>query len=631
MSLSSVQRSQKFTTYIEGVFNNELTEESPKIDENPIYIKPQLYTHQKALLAAAMNLEDKKFEGIKCGDNSNLYTNFGILADRVGSGKSLVALSLVKHTLPDEREIRTTHRGKDISMIKYVVPNTKNRRVKAALFIIPHSLMGQWEEYVTRDTTLNVMFCRRKKEACDPTLVNFIDSVDAIFISSTMYKFFDENLKPSQYHWSRIFIDEADSIQAPIYLELAANFIWLITASFLNIAFPTGIYSRINGSSQSYFSPNQLKPETLEKIRKVSGDEFRVDGIYSNAPLIKTLIGTTDIVKNSDLQSWRIILRNSDTFIDQSFEMPPITKRNIICKSTTNITILESLVPGEVMEMLHAGDVKSALQALGVKDETPTSIIDSLTRTLHRELEQTRKRLEFYKTQDYSSEIAKQKSLESQEQKIASLISRIETIENRIKDINVTNCPVCYGDISTPTLTPCCKNLFCFECICESLKTQPSCPLCRVPVTSASDLQVISATNIISTSDETEKPKTKIEEFIQFIEKNPTAKILLFSGYDASFFQIMNELSRRSITFSAINGSTARVSKILSEFQNGNYRVLMLNSKHVGSGLNIVSATDVFLFHKMNSEMEKQIIGRAYRMGRTAPLTVHYLLHKSEI
>jgi SNF2 family DNA or RNA helicase len=629
MHYSSSLRTQKFSTYIEGVFNNELTEESNKVDIQPSYIKPELYTHQKTLLAAAMDLERKKFTGIKCDEHSHLYTNFGILADRVGSGKSLVALSLVKHIIPDEREIQTIHRGDDVAMIKYITPNNKNRRVKTALFIIPHSLMGQWEDYVTRDTTLNVMFCRRKKEACDPTIVNFIDTVDAIFVTSTMYKFFDENVKPAQYHWSRIFIDEADSIQSPIYPEIGANFIWLITASYLNIAFPSGIYSRLNGTTHTYFTANNLKPETLEKIQKISGDEFRVDGIYTNAPLVKSLVGVTDVFKNSDLQSWRLVLRNSDIFIDQSFEMPPLIKNTIICRANTNVTILESLVQSDVMEMLHAGDTKSALQALGIKDETPTSIIDSLTKTLRRELEQTQKRFEFFKTQDYSSEIAKQKSLEGQEQKIASLLSRIETIEKRVENINTTNCPVCYGDIVTPTITPCCKNLFCFECICESLKTQPTCPLCRAGIVSASDLQVIS-TNAINTIENNNMPKTKIEEFIHFIEKHPQAKILLFSGYDASFFQIMNELTRRNITFSAINGSTARVSKILTEFSQGNYRVLMLNSKHVGSGLNIVTATDVFLFHKMGSEMEKQIIGRAYRMGRTTPLTVHYLLHNSE-
>jgi hypothetical protein len=282
------------------------------------------------------------------------------------------------------------------------------------------------------------------------------------------------------------------------------------------------------------------------------------------------------------------------------------------------------------MEMLHAGDTKGALQALGVRDETPTSIIDSLTKTLRRELEQQHLRLEFYKSQDYSSEAAKQKSIEAQQQKIQSLNSRIETIEQRMQNFASTNCPICYSDVETPSMTPCCKNLFCFGCLCESLKRQPVCPLCRTGIASINEIHVISnnASNII---EEPDQPKTKIDEFLNFVEKNPNSKILLFSGYDATFFQLTAEMERKNISYSAINGSTARVQKIINEFATGSYRVLLLNSRHVGSGLNIVSATDVFLFHKMNSEMEKQIIGRAYRMGRTNPLNVFHLLHNNEI
>jgi hypothetical protein len=60
-----------------------------------------------------------------------------------------------------------------------------------------------------------------------------------------------------------------------------------------------------------------------------------------------------------------------------------------------------------------------------------------------------------------------------------------------------------------------------------------------------------------------------LEEFLQFVEANPHAKILLFSEFDASFLQLENEMNRRDIKFSAINGSTARISNILSAFDEG--------------------------------------------------------------
>jgi hypothetical protein len=625
------ERNVRLWTYLSGVFTNELCEESSRYQGDPPAVSRPLYIHQKTLLDAAINLERSKYTGLDCGENRKLYTNYGVLADRVGSGKSLVALSLVKQPIPDEREIITTQRHNSLAIVCHHIPEPKRRRCKAALFIIPHSLMGQWEGYLQNDTTLNVIFCKRKKEARDPTIINFIDNVDAIFISSTMWKDFEEVQKPETVHWSRIFVDEADSIQSSIRTQLSANFIWLITASFLNIAFPTGMSLDLN--SPYYAPPTFVEPQLVERIRQINGREFRIDGSFTNSLFIKNIVGQTDIMKNTDLQAWRVMLRNTDSFIDQSFSMPPIIHHEIMCKTTANIRILESLIPNEAMEMLHAGDTKGALQLLGVRDESPTSIIASLTHTLRKDLEQQQRKLEFYKTMEYSSEAAKQKSLETQQGKINSLESRIDAIEKRMENANTTNCPICYSEAETPTMTPCCKNLFCLACLCESLKRQTVCPLCRATISSVNELHVVKQTNSIVSHNSCEAnvgPKTKIEEFIDFVEKNKNSKILLFSGYDASFFNLTSEMAHRNISFSAINGSTARVSKIIDEFEKGNYRVLLLNSKHVGAGLNIVCATDVFLFHKMTSEMEKQIIGRAYRMGRTKDLHVHHLLYQTE-
>jgi hypothetical protein len=617
---------------MEGVFTNELTEDSPRLEGQPAHIRPELFIHQRTLLNAAVNIEESKYTGLDCGADRRLYTNYGVIADRVGSGKSLTALALAKMPIPDEREITTLHRKNYISMIHYNKSEDKKQRVKAALFIIPHNLMGQWEDYVTRDTSLNVIFCRKRREAADKSIGDHIGQADALFISSTMWKFFEEVIKPETYHWSRIFIDEADTIQIPIRVNLTSNFIWLITASYLNIAFPSGMYLQLN--SPYYANDNSKPPQTLvDRIKTISGHDFRVEGAFTNCHYIKNIIGTTDIIQNADLQSWRAILRNSDDFVNSSFTMPPVIHHQVICRAPANIRILESVIPNDVMEMLHAGDTRGALQSLGVNDETPTSIIESLTHSLKKELEQQRRKLDFAKTLEYASEASKQKSLETQETKIQSLISRIETIEKRMTEVDTTNCPICYSDVETPTMTPCCKNLFCFVCLCESLKRAPVCPLCRAEISSVNEIRVINTTaNVIVPQEQMQdQQKTKIEEFINFVQANPKAKILLFSGYDATFFQLTSEMIHRNINFTTINGSTARVSKIINEFDSGNYRVLLLNSRHVGAGLNIICATDVFLFHKMSSEMEKQIIGRAYRMGRTQPLNVRHLLHQTEI
>jgi len=617
-------RKRRLCNYLKGVFTNEIVDAVDPIEQPP-HIKKPLYLHQRSLIHFCRELEASKFSGIDCSGGRTLYTSYGVIADRVGSGKSLVALSLVRYPAPDERMISTAHLNSNIAMVTQTVAEPTKRRVKAALFIIPHALMGQWETYVTNDTSLNVIFCRKRREVGDRSILEFLDTVDAVFVSSTMWKYFDEECRPDLIQWSRIFIDEADTIITPLKPTITGNFIWLITASYLNIAFPSGFYLPI-----STLSVDVMPPPVLAKIKGIWHNEIRVHGSTSNSHLIQGLVNTVDLYYAADMEMWRIIMRNSDEFVDASFKMPQVNHKQIICKATAKIRILESVIPNEVMDMLHAGDTKGALQALGVHDESPTKIMESLTRSMHKELEQLHKKLEFNKTLEFSSEVAKTKSLEGLQMKIQSLESRIETIEARMTNFSTQNCPICYGDVETPSLTPCCKNLFCFACLCESLKRQPGCPLCRADIKSINEIHVLNRDANSITENPPDQLRTKIEEFVQFAEQNSGARILLFSSYDASFFQLTSEMNLRNIRYSTINGSTHRVAKIINEFTDGTYQVLLLNSKHLGAGLNIVAATDVFLFHKMDTEMEKQIIGRAYRMGRTNPLTVHHLLHQNE-
>jgi SNF2 family DNA or RNA helicase len=55
-----------------------------------------------------------------------------------------------------------------------------------------------------------------------------------------------------------------------------------------------------------------------------------------------------------------------------------------------------------------------------------------------------------------------------------------------------------------------------------------------------------------------------------------------------------------------------------------------MNARHVGAGINLEAATHVVLYHRMNTELEKQVIGRAVRFERSAELRVVHLVHEAE-
>ncbi len=131
--------------------------------------------------------------------------------------------------------------------------------------------------------------------------------------------------------------------------------------------------------------------------------------------------------------------------------------------------------------------------------------------------------------------------------------------------------------------------------------------------------------------EELSQPPLKREALLRLLKENPKGKFLIFSRYDNPFTQIGQDLENESISVQEVKGNKDVIASTLRKFQNGETRCLLLNSIHAGAGLTITAATHVILLHAMSLEEEKQIIGRAYRLGRKEPLTIYKLVHPDEM
>ena len=71
---------------------------------------------------------------------------------------------------------------------------------------------------------------------------------------------------------------------------------------------------------------------------------------------------------------------------------------------------------------------------------------------------------------------------------------------------------------------------------------------------------------------------------------------------------------------------------IVERFKKGDIRVIMLNSRENGSGIDLSFATDIIFYMALDSASEdRQALGRAQRVGRGSPLRVHRLYHENEL
>jgi len=414
--------------------------------------------------------------------------------------------------------------------------------------------------------------------------------------------------------WSRLFVDEADSIACSIrYGDIATRFTWFISGSWLNMLFPTGIH---------IYTINNLS----EEIRPILGNGV-ISGINSHYGFIYNSLSNSHATPFAQL-----LLRNSDDWINSSLLAPTMVHDTIVCKTPPNLNILHGFITPAAMEALHAGDTEGALSALGLKAASAQTLVDRVTASLRGDLLQAERILEFKKTMEYSTPAVKTQAIEKAEQKVTRLREQLESLESRIVSVTQDTCPICYDTLRTPTLTPCCRQSFCLSCLCECMSANPSCPLCRVHISSVSQLLVVGQDSTGPT-DATivQEPPTKGAALLKLLEESTAdQRYLVFSAHEASFRGLREFLSARGIRCELLSGSGARVERLRRQFRDGTIRVLCMNARHVGAGINLEAATHVVLYHRMNTELEKQVIGRAVRFERSSELRIVHLVHEAE-
>ena len=573
-----------------------------KTIQSSIY-KFQIYEKDKYEHSYWLPDEVKKFRNIEY----TIKTNFGILADKVGAGKTYEILGLLCNNLvpPDRNKILYSS---SFTSLEY---KDSQKGFKTNLILVPHNLVTQWKQafaqcnlktyIISKKTDISFIVypenifaenLNKKDHLSDSELddleniseINTIEYYDVIICSATMVDEYFSGFKNVKY--SRIIIDEVCSIKLPTDLNWHANFIWFVTAT------PSGI---------KYLKRFYIK-DLVNKLH---------DFIFDN-----------------------IIIKNDEEYVDRSMNLPNFNQILIKCFTPKQYEMIREHVSQDVMDMLNAGNVQEAVKKLNCNVDTDENILQVLTNKISKELHNEKAKLTYQESliptdkKVHDEQIAKIKS------KINSLQTKYDSITLRIKEFMKESCPICLEDFTlvVPGILPCCNQLYCITCLAS---INGSCPMCRQAF-SMDKVNVImdgKNSNCNNKNDKnTNEPKeiTKVDAVIKLLLGKPNGKFLLFSNYDQTFENLIKSLNDNNIKHSKVLGSGAVVNKTIQRFVNGEIRVLMLNASNYGSGLNLQMATDLIIYHQLPLELETQVIGRGQRLGRTTELNIYYLLHEYE-
>lgn len=598
-------------------------DETSKQIEQPKGLKIDLKSHQLALIYKMLYLEDPSIKILDKEKSESFKTDFGAICDKVGAGKSLTVLGLITEKPfiePDEK-----------CMVSY--GNMVHMYSKTQLFIpiniivVPHGIVKQWETYIEKFTSLKNLTIKNTKSATEfiQKLENFkiTDTeefdINTVLISSTQYNKVAKEfmgIMNSTIGISRLIIDEVDSIKIPASCQIKAEFTWFISSSVFKLQNPRGYYV-----SHPYTYTSWTGEEILT-TRQVCVDKITHSGFFRSL-----LIQLEQLPFKNE-----IFLKSKDEFVENSFKLPIINYNLIKCLGNLYVNVLNGLVSQDVMNMINAGDIKSAIDSIGCDTQDQEGLIKLVTKDLEKTLKNKIIEYEAKEKMEYSNPNTKIQSLEKIKKDIKTTEDKISNIKERV--VNTNACPICCDDISNKVILKCCNNAFCLECITLSLNHKPSCPLCRTKV-SKNDLIVIKE-NIekkkIEIDDDSKR--SKLENLIKYLEEIITEedkKILIFSEFDQSFNDIEKYLMDTDKKYEKLKGSSVSINNKVKNYKENDTNILLLNSKYFGTGLNLENTTDIFLFHKMSESMEKQVVGRAQRPGRKTQLNVFKLHYENEM
>lgn len=600
----------------------------------PPNVKVALKLHQRAALHKATLMEKEGRAHYDVADPSphlsdpyarrnimfrgrfDIESSIGILADMVGYGKTLTALSIIANVPLDRihrktKDVYSYHHGHKYGHFTVTCdrPEETAGEIDGRLFIhttlvvVPRGpVYVQWEKTVRQETNLKVLCVDSLpgiRKAMPPPgtpfeqLKAFLEGFDLVLVKSTALKtLMDYYTVPFQQEhplqaFDRIMIDEAHDIisKMPIF---GFRFIWLISATYKSL-----LCKGYGGKNIMSYAVRDIFVEERMNLAMLKGER---------------------------------------DFVTQSFSVPPQQDMYYLCELPANLQAVHPFLNAGVQDRINANDIQGAIRELGGQHETESDIVAIVTRDLERDIRNKQQEIEFIQGLELGQEARDARTTTIQNE-LNRLQERRRCLMDRVSMLSEKTCSICYDNYSNPIILPC-THVFCGNCLLNWMRAGHVCPECRTPIQLRRLIAIVEskedARPDASSAPEPARILSKDDTLMKLLTENPEGRFLVFSRCDHTFYRLVERLVREGISHAEMKGSTAMMMKTLQRFREGQLRVIMLNTMHAGSGIDISCATDVILFHSMGHD-GVQAIGRAQRVGRTSTLRVHHLCYPNEL
>jgi len=175
---------------------------------------------------------------------------------------------------------------------------------------------------------------------------------------------------------------------------------------------------------------------------------------------------------------------------------------------------------------------------------------------------------------------------------------------------------------------PDCGHICCSECMQYWLASNSSCTVCKKQINKN---KLYTITNLEQVKL---KYSTKIDKLLEIIQSsNPEEKFIVYTQFDNLIQKIYELLNVENIGSLKLDDPE----KIIEFKSNLTNRVLILSSVKNASGIDLSFVSNIVIFEPIIGDtlflrdIEKQIIGRIYRINQTKDINVYRFIVKNTI
>ncbi len=651
-------------------------------------INVSLYLHQQVVVQAMLDLEQHR-----CVSDLKTRTCAGVLSEKLGSGKTLMLLSLVGRKA--RGEVYSMIHGPNILLTRIF---SESKILSPTIIFAAPPVVLQWEKAIRTQTTytfftvkgirdlrrlndmindlsvnaFDIILVKNGKASGDIRLDCFVEVANRGKSKSIPTLIANMTRKVC---WNRVIYDDCDTSKLPTCAAvLNGQFTWFVSASNLQSA------------HRSFPSTNITNPHNV------------IDDIVHSA-----YFSTYDFFRSAAYRRYNI--RGRPDFVEQSMAVgKPRFYRYVL--SNPNGSLMNAIgelagdMASNIMEMLNGDAIELAAEHAGIKSDNIADIFKLLLDGKYAEITYAKNTIKWLDEQEipqitppdgmiytwhnaYKQTDVKYnfpnitQAFDTARNHCIKIKKKCELIIDRVTaNIQEEDCPLCYGEFKDDNVVimKCCGRTMCADCGIYGSKFYKMgkkligrCVNCRRDVGIDSmiflaegfDLSAIDAKNIPSTSspdapEDLMDRQTKIDAMIMIIKSidqkreqidikitgmirgtrelpcTEKRKVIVFSRFDISLDKMEERLREEKVRYARLNGRIENMTAIVDRFHK-DLDVLLINGEKYSSGLNLQCATDLIFMHKIkNKHIEAQIAGRIQRMGRTSRAHIHYITYENE-